>query len=267
MGRAIDFADNWRSLFDTWMDLTAPLGFNDSKLFVSVRPSLFEWPILHDPASFIATFGRILRFNSTFLNLAATVLYALNKEYGLDMDPGKVGVPEAGKFYGAHLRTDRDAVAASFASYEEQSTAYLASAERNGLSLIYVASGSIPDVERFTTTPAEMGIKVTTKIAVLEKEPEFAGALAELRALTWDQQALIDYLILLRSSHFGGTWASSFSYNIAFRRHVVVGKGEWVPSTLALEETMHGGRNRGDGLRDGECYKYNIRTSKDGNLV
>lgn len=235
--RVIDFAVEWRGLFDEWIwYLGAPSGLNESKpLLVSVRPSWFEWPILHDSASFIATFGRILRFNQTFLDLASTVLYALDQEYDLGVDPGKIGVPTKGKFYGAHLRTAQDAVAANFATYEEQSNAYLASAKEHKLSIIYVASGSPPDIVRFTETAAKQKIKVTTKLALLEGKPEFADALKELQAMTWDQQALIDYMVLLRSSHFGGTWASSFSYNIVFRRHVVVGDGEWVPSKAALE--------------------------------
>lgn len=271
--RVMDFAADWRSLFDTWLaDFGAPNGFNESTpLLVTVHPSWFEWPILHDSASFIATFGRILRFNPSLLNLAATVLYALDEEYSLGIDPAKIGIPAEGKFYGAHLRTAPDAVAASFAGYEEQSNAYLASAEKKKLSFVYLASGSPPDIVRFTEAAAKKDIMVTTKLALLEKEPEFEDALKELQALTWDQQALIDYMILLRSSHFGGTWASSFSYNIVFRRHVVVGKGEWVPSASALEARdlqERGRRGRtsqersgeGDELEQGQCYGDEINT-------
>jgi hypothetical protein len=272
--RVMDFAADWRSLFNTWLaDFGAPSGFDESTpLLVSARPSWFEWPILYDSASFIATFGRILRFDPTLLDLTATVLYALDKQYSLGIDPAMVGIPAEGMFYGAHLRTAQDAVAASFATYEEQSSAYLASAEKNGLSFIYLASGSPPDIVRFTEMAAERGIKVTTKLALLEKEPEFADALEELKMLTWDQQALIDYMVLLRSSHFGGTWASSFSYNVVFRRHVVVGEGVWVPSTSAAEARgllshLEWGRNQGmrkrlgsDELEDGQCYKDRINT-------
>lgn len=264
--RVMDSAAEWRSLFDKWiLDSVTPSSFNESTpLLVYMQPSWFEWPILYDPASFIATFGRIIRFNSTFLNLAATVLYALDKGYNLGIEPAKTGIPTKGKFYGAHLRTDSDAVAASFASYEEQSSSYLASAEKNKLSFIYLASGSPPDIERFTETAAGKGIKVTTKVALLENEPEFADALKEMKALTWDQQALIDYMVLLRSSYFGGTWASSFSYNIVFRRHVVVGDGEWVPSTSALEtrglDLEERWSSKDEKLEDGQCYRDSINT-------
>lgn len=274
--RVIDFASEFRSLFDAWIhDFGAPSGFSASNpLLVSITPSFFEFPILYDSASFIATFGRILRFNPSILHLAATVLYALDKEYKLNLEPAKVGIPAEGKFFGAHLRTDVDAVAAFFASYEEQSSAYLAAAKKHNLSFIYLASGSPPDIKRFTKTGKKMGIKVTTKLALLEGEEEFEEELKEMKALTWDQQALIDYMVLLRSSHFGGTWASSFSYNIVFRRHVVVGDGIWIPSRMALETRDLEVEERGSDLEladrwesieeeklgKGECYKDKINT-------
>ncbi len=258
--RVMDFASDWRLLFDQWLlGIGAPSGFDAfSPVLVSIRPSFFEWPILYDDRLFIATFGRILRFSTKILELAATVLYTLDRTYSLGIDPAETGVPAAGKFYGAHLRTDVDALAANFDSYEAQSAAYLTEAQRKKLSVIYLASGSPTDAERFTATAAEKGIKVATKYALLEASPAYADALAEMKALTWDQQALVDFVVLLRSSHFGGTWASSFSYNIVFKRHVAVGKGTWVPSKLALEESRHS--KRGMKLRDGECYKDEVNT-------
>lgn len=260
--RVMDFAADWRSLFDKWIADFGP-DFNRSMpLLVSAEPSWFEWPILYDSALFVATFGRILRFNSTLLNLAATVVYALDEEYNLGIEPAMTGIPMKGKFYGAHLRTAKDAVAASFASYEEQSSAYLSSTTKNNLSLVYLASGSPPDIIRFMQTAAEKNIQVTTKTALLEKKAQFANTLKTLQALTWDQQALIDYMVLLRSSHFGGTWASSFSYNIVFRRHVTVGKGEWIPSASALEArgvSLRNSRSNSD-IEDGACYQDGVNT-------
>jgi hypothetical protein len=44
-----------------------------------------------------------------------------------------------------------------------------------------------------------------------------------MEEMTWDQLALVDYEILIRSNVFGGTWESSFAWNIAVRRHEVQG--------------------------------------------
>lgn len=220
----------------------APDGFDANKpVLVLIKQAFFEYDINTDPAPFVATFGRIVRFREDIRRLSAIVIYAMEKKYKLGFNPAPVGIPEARKFYGAHLRTAVDATAAGFAPYEEQSAAYLEMAHKNNLTVAYIASGSPPDIQRITTTAAEQGISVTTKNALLEGDPEFKDALAEMKALTWDQQALIDYMVLLRSSAFGGTWASSFAWNIALRRHVAVNKGVWVPSEAANKE-LHPGR-------------------------
>ena len=57
---------------------------------------------------------------------------------------------------------------------------------------------------------------VTTKLELLKGDD-----LQQLTDLTWDQQALVDYLILTKSTHFTGCSFSSFTMNIAFKRHLM----------------------------------------------
>ncbi|CZT11818.1 uncharacterized protein RAG0_15863 [Rhynchosporium agropyri] len=237
VGRVIDFLPAWRGAFDTWVkDFAAPTGFSASKpLLIHLQPTFFEYPILHDEPEFIATFGRILEFRKDVRRLAAVVTYALDKKYKLELNPGAAGVPAPNKYYGAHLRTDVDALAANFASYREQSSAYLKGAKEHNLHFIYLASGSKNDIKRFTRDAKAIDIKVTTKNALLGGK-EYAAELEEMKKLTWDQQALVDFALLSRSSHFGGTWASSFAYNIAFQRHVAVENGTWTSSMTALAQ-------------------------------
>lgn len=275
--RVVDFPEVWREKFDTWLEqYGAPKGFSASNpLLVSLTPAFFEFPIMYDAPDFIATFGRIVEFNPEIRRLSAEVLYALDRKYTLGINASQTGIPEPKKYFGAHLRTDADAIVAKFANYDEQSKAYLKGAKAHGLSFIYLASGSTPDIKRFTADAKKKRISVTTKYALLEGEPEFANALEEMKKLSWDQQALIDFAILLRSSHFGGTWASSFAYNIVFKRHVVVNNGTWVHSELALaakrdpkpekqlEQRWFGigdSEEKRKKLQKGECYKDSIST-------
>lgn len=125
------------------------------------------------------------------------------------------------------------------------------------LKLIYLACGSQSDIKRFTTQAAKLGLTVTTKYQLLESDPAYADTLEELEVLSWDQQALVDYMVMLRSSHFVGTWASSFAWNIVFRRHVAVGGGTWTHSALALETGVSKWKRK---LREGECYRDDIST-------
>ena len=215
--------------------------------------ALFKWPIAVHSLAFIATFGRVLRFHRQYLKIAGTFLYALEEQHHLGLDPTAAGVPAKRKFYGAHLRTDVDAIAAHFASSAEQSAASIKAAESHDLNFIYLASGSLADITQFTLDSATRGLTVVTKDLLLSA-PEFADVLPEVKSLAWDQQALVDYLVLLRSSYFSGTWASSFAWDIAFRRHVVVlGSGEGVHSYAAMWKLGHPGGRRG---RRGEMTSY-----------
>lgn len=281
--RVVDFLPEWRGAFDKWVKEEGAQGGVGlgRELRVDMQAAWFEFPILYDELEFTASFGRIVRFSHELRQLAAVVLYALDKKYGLEIDAAAMGVPAAEKYYGAHLRTDDDAIKASFAGYEEQSTAYLKGAQQHALSLIYLASGSAKDTKRFTKEAKSKKIAVTGKYALLEGNREFREELTQMRALTWDQQALIDFVVLLRSSHFGGTWASSFAYNIAFQRHVAVEDGGWTHSASALaverdpvvneeakEEVKKEGRGEGEKvigegerrLREGEVWKDRVST-------
>lgn len=49
-----------------------------------------------------------------------------------------------------------------------------------------------------------------------------AAELAQLEALTRDQQALVDYEVMVRCDVFGGFAKSSFSFNVAVVRGLVM---------------------------------------------
>jgi hypothetical protein len=83
--------------------------------------------------------------------------------------------------------------------------------------VIYAASGNTTSLELFAEAAAALSPPATdlTKCDLLSEED---GAL--LNNLTWDQQALVDYLILERSSKFAGVSESSFSWGIAYKRQL-----------------------------------------------
>lgn len=158
-------------------------------------------------------------------------MYALNTNHNLGLEPGRGVVP--GKFYGAHLRTGQDAVAAGWTPYEVQEHNYIAHALKAHLGLIYVTPTTPADVEAFRNTAANVSISVETKETLLASVSPLESASVYtplkgfeeewgmLQGLSWDQQLLVDFEVLLRCSLFGGMWESSFSWNVAMRRHVV----------------------------------------------
>lgn len=143
--------------------------------------------------------------------LAAVVLYELVKKYSLH-DATQADTSSFG-FLGIHLRTDADTVTWKWMSYEVQSTAYHKHLDTYSLPVAYIATGDQEHLKNFTALIAP--IPVATKYALLEDRPI---ELAELQSLTWDQQAQVDHLVLLRARKFLGTTESSFSWAIAGAR-------------------------------------------------
>ena len=110
--------------------------------------------------------------------------------------------------------------------YDQQASACLEAATTTNSTLIYAASGDPEHLAQLTSDAMEQhGITVTTKSELLRGED-----LEELKAMSWDQQALVDYEVMLKSSFFSGLQQSSFSYNIAVRRHSTLmsqSVGQW----------------------------------------
>lgn len=79
---------------------------------------------------------------------------------------------------------------------------------------MYVASGNVDEIARFADDAKAYNLSVTTKHQLLGGEDK-----VKLEAFTFDQQALVDYLVLLKSSDFAGVGHSSFAWNIALWRH------------------------------------------------
>jgi hypothetical protein len=134
--------------------------------------------------------------------------------FSLDLAPDEGIAPHA--YMGAHLRTEADATAGGCTGYDIQAGLYIKQPLSPNLSTIYVASGNTGDIIGLRKQASMHAINVASKFDLLS-----GTDLEDLRALTWDQQALIDYEVLLRSSTFGGVPQSSFAWNIALRRNLL----------------------------------------------
>jgi len=192
---------------------------------VPFGPVTSYYPVCHDGAAFSDSFGRILPFAPAVLRLAASALWTLRANFSMALEPTRVVspvLPNSPSFLGVHLRTSAD-ILPDWPAYEVQRDYYFkrmrdAKHGAHGLPLIYLASGNRSSIEQFTS---EAATQFTPSIAVLTKHDLLLpDELEELRQMTWDQQALVDYLILLRSSYFLGMAESSFSWLVATRRRV-----------------------------------------------
>ena len=236
--------ENWRSLFYKWVAENVPAYSEQNPILIAFESAdaaqLWRYPLSYDTNEFVATFGRLLRFREDIRRIAGTILYSMSSQHDLDLDLGVSVQPN--KFYGAHLRTASDAPTNWWPGYESQAKDYFNHVEESKLSLIYLTSGSPTDAERFRETAASKGRTVVTKDILLSGE-DYTSEREEMKNLRWDQLGAIDFLVLLRSSQFGGMFESSFSWNVALVRHIVANGGKWVPITEGKE---------GQGLREGE---------------
>lgn len=215
----IENPQEWRKAFYTWLeqyttpDITNPV-------VIEFTRSYLQYNIHSDGSDFATNFGRILQFRKDIRTLAAIAVKELAAKYSLSIPKTDLIAPNA--FFGAHLRTEIDAVKGwppqdwNYSRYDTQSRLYLDQAARSNTSLIYVASGNATEVERFAHDSRAAGnYTVVTKFDVLRGEHR-----TKLDALAWDQQGMVDFLVLLRASDFAGIAHSSFAWNIALRRHL-----------------------------------------------
>jgi hypothetical protein len=213
-GRGVNrHLDQFRPKFHHW--LNTKMGWPSVEDPISIRfkwATFFEWPIYRDGPELATTFGDILRIRKDIVELAQAALAEMSNFAGIKPREDIFEAP----FLGVHLRTESDALE-FWPSFDEQSDGYLWAGKVHGLKYAYLACGSPTEAKRFAAKAWERTqLKVTTKIELLRGEDR-----QKLDALSWDQQALVDFLMLEKSAHFTGCSFSSFAMNIAFKRHLM----------------------------------------------
>lgn len=208
--------EKWRGLFYTWLEqYSSP---NPGPFVIALGRSYMQYPIYSDGNGFALSFGGILKLRSDVRKLATITLMNLISSISLETDITQPFIKDA--FFGAHLRTEKDAQAGwpvgdwIYSRYETQARYYLEQAPRSHSAVIYVASGDLSEVAKFATDAAKINMTVVTKTDLLT-----GAERAELTNLAWDQQALVDFLVMHKASDFAGVGHSSFAWNIALKRH------------------------------------------------
>ncbi|ROW03660.1 hypothetical protein VMCG_05345 [Cytospora schulzeri] len=216
----------WREQFYLW--LQGQVDVTESRpsthTIINLQRSYMTYPVYSDGEEFALSFASILQFRNDTRVLATKVLKALMKQFSLHVDLDRDVFPNA--FFGAHLRTEADSKFAwesagdywFYSHYQNQVEVFLKQAPRSNPTVIYVASGDLAEAARFANDaaklPAPNNYTVVTKSNLLN-----GASLQALEALTFDQQALVDYLVLLEASDFAGVAHSSFAWCVALKRH------------------------------------------------
>ncbi|KAI1399403.1 hypothetical protein F4819DRAFT_418966 [Hypoxylon fuscum] len=177
---------------------------------------LWDWPVQRDGAEFAATFGGLLRVRADILDLADAIVSSMRALAASTRGTEIIG---GQSFLGVHLRTEADALS-QWPSYENQTKNYLRQAASQGYQgrAAFLASGNSTEFHKFSKEAnASLQLDVRSKYDMLDGHKE---ELAKLKTLSWDQQALVDFVVLLNCDYFVGVSPSSFSINVALKRHL-----------------------------------------------
>ncbi|RDW84330.1 hypothetical protein BP6252_01920 [Coleophoma cylindrospora] len=210
--------EEWRSLFESWLDKNLPSALSNERLIIDLEQSLLVYPIHADGHPVAHVFGDMLKFRSDVRRLATSTLRRMSQWYDLDMDISEPIIKHS--YFGAHLRTNeanfvekRHTVDNPFESLEGQAEAYLKQASASKFTIMYVASGNDTAIHKMALAAEPYKIAITHKADLLK-----GAERDELEKLHWDQRAIVDYLVLLKSTEFAGIGHSMLSWNVALKR-------------------------------------------------
>ncbi|RDW87807.1 hypothetical protein BP5796_03501 [Coleophoma crateriformis] len=221
---------SWRAYFDQWLDV-----FRDDSsaqtYLVGIGRAYLEFPVMYDGEKFVEEFGKILRFRKDARVLAGVVLWELQRKF---FHERAIIVPgdrvSANTYFGVHLRTESDAVKAwpeadwKFQRYSIQSTLAIEEISHSTLKVVYIASGNTTEVARFANDAHASTMLSDLAGVVTKHDLLFTEDKKALDSFTFDQAAMVDFMVMEKSSRFAGIGHSSFAWNIALRRHLLVKK-------------------------------------------
>lgn len=210
--------EEWRSLFYGWLDQHIPSALSTEQIIIDLEQSFLTYPIHADGHSVAHIFGDMLKFRPDVRRLATSTLNRMSRWYDLGLDISEPIIKNS--FFGAHLRTDesnmvqkRHNVYNALEHLDGQAEAYLKQASASKYPIMYVASGNNSAIHKMALAAEPYKIAITHKTDLLK-----GAERDELESLHWDQRAIVDYLVLLKSAQFAGVGHSSFSWNVALRR-------------------------------------------------
>ncbi|PSR97371.1 hypothetical protein BD289DRAFT_362648 [Coniella lustricola] len=235
--QGLEHPHEWRASLDAWLlhqqNISAASITASTPVHVRMGQSYLEYPIRSDGDAAAREFGKIVSFREDTRELAAKVLFALRRQHALATIDASAAINDKA-YFGAHVRLEEDAVWAwspdewRFSRIKDQFEAHFAYIARTGLTTVYVACGNQTVVDLFaaqlrlwnSATSADGSPNNNNTVTVVTKYDLLWGAdRVRLDALTFDQQALVDFILMFKASAFMGVAHSSFSWNVALRRH------------------------------------------------
>jgi len=172
-----------------------------------------EWPPKNelDTEAFREQFSFLLPFNDGVEQLASKIVSRLRNKLKHAANKNSTGFVQG--YMGAHLRTEQDASDAKWLDFQSQTSAFLSMARERDLKYIYCATGNETEFMNFQRIAGQAEIVVLSKWMVLTNEER-----KQLKRMTFDQQGIVDFLVLLKSQFMSGITSSGFSAQLKTRR-------------------------------------------------
>lgn len=228
--------EQWPPALDEWIGTNTegqPPSI-DSPVIFTLRETTFTWPVSVESRELAYRFGELIQVRDDIKLVAASALQSMRDNYGtyVQFRTRDEAAVHPNAFIGIHLRVEKDAKDNGWMPYEDQAR-YIANRLQEGRgnmthpgdpdlpnldeTIVYVATGNIEGVQRLAADIAPA--TVVTKMDLLPEGTQFGDM---LRNMTWDQQALVDMLVLQHSGYFFGSRDSSLGWYIALRRSAAV---------------------------------------------
>lgn len=159
--------------------------------------ALFGWVFSKEGIDIHNTLFKVFAFRKDLIEISQSLL-------------NKIKVP----FLGIHLRAEPDQPWYTYEELRDWCVDYLLS-KKPHLKTVFVSIGNSEIEKKFKEDMKAKGVTVISKWTLSESNQNLYQ---ELLDMDFDQSAVIDYQILLKSEVFLGVSESSFSYAVAFER-------------------------------------------------
>ncbi|KAF3934830.1 hypothetical protein ABW19_dt0200893 [Dactylella cylindrospora] len=213
-------ASDFRQKFDQYLGTLNRGPSGNAPIIIRLDDKmLFSYPPSTDDPNLRDNFGSILNFRYDLIALSNIIIDRLRQS--LDHISNTTNTPGSSEYLGVHLRTESD-VPPIWAKLEDIAHAALLKAVNTGIKLIYVGTGDISGFHDFRYRASGAEIIIADKWRMLnENEKEL------LRTYGFDQQAVVDYLVLMQADRLVGSSWSSFSSNLVLTREFLVNGTRW----------------------------------------
>jgi hypothetical protein len=228
--------EDWRTAFYKIVEAMITPDEDTFPIVIEMALPAPVYDVYSDGNEFAHEFGNLIKFRPDVRAFAAKILLNLGAVYNTTFDLTQHALYN---FFGTHLFTEESrlgpdngwpGVEWEYALFDRQVKNIKEAAVNFNSTVLYLASQRNDEIAEFAKD-AQMEFDIHTKYSLLSQEERKL-----LLDLTLEQQNLVDYLVLLKASHFVGVGHSSFAWNVALKRHIWAADEQFTSGSHTFED-------------------------------